>query len=117
MRKETFMKLLIAGSRSIKDFDLSEHVPKDVGLIISVGADGVDTVAEKYADKNRISKLILRPEDGKYGKAAPLKRNEAMVDIADAVLIIWDGKSHGAMHTAKYAQSKNKPTIIVTVEE
>ena len=110
------MKLLIVGSRSIKDFVLSGYVPSDVDLIISGGADGVDALAEKYADKNRISKLILRPKYEKHGKAAPLKRNEAMVDIADAVLIIWDGSSRGTAYTAKYAAKKNKPCTIITVE-
>ena len=110
------MKLLIAGSRSIRCFDLSGYVPSEVELIVSGGADGVDRLAEEYADKNRISKLILRPSYDKYGKAAPLKRNEAMVDIADSVLIIWDGRSRGTAYTAKYAQSKNKPTTVITVE-
>ncbi len=109
------MKLLIVGSRSIKDFDLSAYVPPEVEFIISGGADGVDRLAEEYADKNRISKLILRPRYDKYGKSAPLKRNETMVDIADSILIIWDGKSKGTAYTAKYAQNKNKPTTVITI--
>ena len=44
------MKLLIAGSRSIKEFDLSLHVPTETELIISGGAEGVDRLAEEYAD-------------------------------------------------------------------
>ena len=45
------MKLLIAGSRSIKDFNLEEYVPTNVTLIISGGAGGIDALAEKYADE------------------------------------------------------------------
>lgn len=45
------MKLLIAGSRSITDIDISSYIPADVDLIISGGANGVDTLAEQYADK------------------------------------------------------------------
>ena len=73
------MKVLIAGSRSIKEFDLEKHIPPQTKLIISGGASGIDTLAEKYADKHRISKLILRPQYGEFGKAAPLKRNEMMI--------------------------------------
>ena len=108
------MKLLIAGSRSIKDFDLSPHVPKDTEIIICGGAGGVDTLAEEYADKHKISKLVLRPQYAIYGKGAPLKRNEEMVRIADAVLIIWDGKSRGTAYTADYARKAGKPVLIIT---
>ena len=53
------MKLLIAGSRSIIDFDLSAHIPEGVDLIISGGAVGIDTLAEQYADAHGIAKLII----------------------------------------------------------
>ena len=111
------MKLLIAGSRSISDFDLTEYIPDDTELIISGGAKGVDTIAEKYADKHKISKLILYPNYCLYGRAAPIKRNEIMVDLADSVLVIWDGKSKGAMYTAEYAKKKGKKTVIRPVNE
>ena len=40
----------------------------------------IRALAEEYADTRRLSKLILRPAYARYGKAAPLKRNEEMVD-------------------------------------
>lgn len=107
------MKLLIAGSRSIIDFDLSPYVSADVDTIISGGARGVDSLAEQYADSHHLSKYILRPRYDLYGRAAPLKRNEEMVDMADAVLVIWDGCSKGAQYTLEYAKKKNKPIISV----
>ena len=62
------MKLLIVGSRSIKNFDLSKYISKDTSLIISGGARGIDSLAEEYADKNKISKYIFRPRYDLYGK-------------------------------------------------
>lgn len=109
------MKLLIVGSRNITNFSLLEHIPKETTLIISGGASGVDRLAEEYADTHRISKLILRPEYAKYGKVAPLKRNETMVELADEVLIIWDGASKGAKYTADFAKKKNKPLTLLVV--
>ena len=70
-----YMKLLVAGSRSIKEYDLEGLVPEGVTLIITGGAVGIDAIAEQYADRRKISKLILRPRYDLYGKAAPLKRN------------------------------------------
>ena len=46
------MKLLIAGSRGITEFDLAPHIPKDTELIIAGGAAGVDTLAEQYAERS-----------------------------------------------------------------
>ena len=107
------MKLLIVGSRSIRDFDLSPHVPEGVEVIISGGANGIDTLAEEYADRNRISKMILRPDYARYGKGAPLKRNEEMVRRADVVLVIWDGVSRGTKYTVDYAEKQGKKVILV----
>lgn len=110
------MKLLIVGSRSIKNFDLSDYVTYEVDMIISGGANGVDSLAEEYADKKKLSKIIIRPRYDLYGRAAPIKRNEIMVDMADEVLVIWDGVSRGTKYTADYAKKKNKPVRIVRTD-
>ena len=107
------MKLLVVGSRSITSFDLSTHIPADVDTIISGGASGIDNLAEKYADSHKLSKYIMRPRYDLYGRYAPLKRNELMVDIADAVLIIWDGRSKGTRHTLKYAEKSKKQVRLI----
>lgn len=111
------MKLLIAGSRSIQAFDLTTYIPPQTELIISGGARGIDTLAEQYADAHRLSKLILRPQYHLYGRAAPLKRNERMVDLADAVLVVWDGRSRGSERTITYAQKQGKEVTVVTVTQ
>lgn len=107
------MKLLIAGSREIEDFDISKYVSCDVDTILSGGAKGIDTLAEKYADKHRLSKIILKPKYELYGRAAPLKRNEELVKMADKVLVVWDGKSRGTKYTIDYAKKMNKDLEIV----
>ncbi|MBO5262382.1 MAG: hypothetical protein J6B45_04990 [Clostridia bacterium] len=110
------MKLLIAGSRNLTDINLEKYIPNDVELIISGGAKGIDTLAENYADKKGISKLIMRPKYELYGKGAPLKRNEEMIKIADQVLVFWDGKSRGTRFTIDKAKKQNKPVNVVIFE-
>ena len=73
-------------------------------------------MAEKYADKHRISKLILYPRYNLYGRAAPIKRNEIMVDIADMIIIIWDGSSKGTKFVIDYSKKKNKPMLVIEYE-
>ena len=107
------MKLLIVGSRNITNYDLSPHISSQTSLIISGGAHGIDTLAEQYADQHRISKLILRPDYSHYKKVAPIKRNQQMVDLADEVLVIWDGKSKGTLHTIEYAKKAQKVINVI----
>ena len=107
------MKLMIVGSRSIQNFDLTPHIPQNVDLIITGGAQGIDSLAEEYADRHKISKLILRPRYDLYGKPAPIFRNKQMVELADQILVIWDGHSRGTQSTIEFARKKQKPITIV----
>lgn len=109
------MKLLIAGSRSITSFDLSPYIPDEVDLIITGGAKGIDTLVEAYAKERGIPTLTVKPCYERYGRAAPILRDEEMVDLADSVLVIWDGVSRGSRHTADYARKKGKPLTVAEV--
>ena len=93
------IKLLIAGSRNITNIDIAPYISEGVGLIISGAATGIDTLAEQYADKMRLSKYIMRPNYARYRKGAPIKRNYEMVNFCDKVLVFWDGASKGTKHT------------------
>lgn len=109
------MKLLIIGSRTIDNIDISPYIPQGVSLIISGGASGVDTLAEKYADKHKISKLIMYPQYNLYRRGAPLKRNEKMIEVADEVLVFWDGKSKGTKYSIDFATGQGKSVNVVTI--
>ena len=109
------MKLMIAGSRSITEFDLAPHIPDGVHTIITGGAPGIDTIAEQYADEKKISKFIIRPRYDLYGKYAPIKRNCEMVDMADIVFVIWDGISKGSLSTINYAKKVGKKLILIQI--
>lgn len=107
------MKLLIIGSRSIKRFDLSPYISVDVDTIISGGACGIDRLAEQYADAHHLSKYIVIPRYDLYGRAALPRHNEYMVDMADAVLAVWDGRSNGTQYILCYARSIKKPITLI----
>ena len=111
------MKLLVIGSRNIETYDLDKYIPQNVTCIISGGAKGIDFLAEQYADKRRLSKIILRPQYARYGKGAPLKRNEEALSLCDCVLAVWDGHSRGTAHTLRLARERNLPIILCKTEE
>lgn len=103
------MKVAIVGSRTITDAEIGRYIPPDTDMIISGGAIGIDTLAEKYADEKGIKKLILYPDYELYGKSAPLIRDKLIVDHADLVIAIWDGQSSGTEFTISYAKRRNVP--------
>lgn len=109
------MKVAIVGSRSITNADISRRIPPDATLIISGGAVGVDTLAERYADKKGIKKMIIYPNYELYGKSAPLIRNKLIVDNADLVIAFWDGESHGTEFTINYAKRRKVPCEVYLI--
>lgn len=107
------MKLLIVGSRCISNFDLEPYIPLEADTIISGGAKGIDALAERYACEHGLRMVVVRPQYDRYRRAAPLKRNEEMVDMADEVLGIWDGISKGTAYTLRYAEKQGKHVRLI----
>lgn len=108
------MKVAVIGSRNIHIIDLKKYLPGGTNEIISGGAKGVDLCAKFYAKQNNIPYTEYLPEYQKYGKAAPLRRNDKIVDAADLVLAFWDGKSKGTKYVIDKCNKIGKP-IVVTV--
>ncbi|MGN0468726.1 MAG: hypothetical protein ACI4GY_08395 [Acutalibacteraceae bacterium] len=101
------MRVAIVGSRSL-DFEIPENcIPLGATQIISGGAKGIDLRARQYAKKHKIQILEIVPDYDLYGKSAPLKRDELIVELADIVVAFWDTKSHGT----KYVIDKCKETL------
>lgn len=114
-------RVIIAGSRSITDAEpvhtAIENAPFDIDEVVSGCADGVDTLGEEWADANGVSVVQFPPaefrdEADDRGMPAPLVRNEAMVDYADALIAVWDGESSGTEFTIDYAQREGLPVHI-----
>lgn len=106
------MKIAIIGSRSITPEDISQYIA-DCDEIVSGGAKGVDTCAAEYAHKNGLRLTEFLPNYEKYGRAAPIRRNEQIVDYADKIIAFGDGKSKGTQSVIKYAKRADKECIII----
>ncbi|MBO4452488.1 MAG: DUF2493 domain-containing protein [Clostridia bacterium] len=109
------MIVAVTGSRSIKSFEIDKFIPPDTELIITGGAEGIDAIAEKFADRKGIKKLVIYPDYELYGKSAPLIRDKLIVDRADLVIAIWDGESGGTGYTISYAKRRGVPTQVYIV--
>jgi len=113
------MKLAVVGSRGFSDYDLLKskldiiHKAKVITLIISGGAQGADSLAEKWAKENNVETLIFLPDWNQYGKSAGYKRNIKIVQNSDAVIAFWDGQSKGTQHSINLAKENKKSLAVI----
>lgn len=115
LSKDEVMKVAIVGSRDYKPLsevtDFVNHLPDDT-IVVSGGARGVDSTAEKAAKKRGLRTIIFPAEWDKYGKSAGFLRNRSIVTAADMVVVFWNGRSRGTMHAIKLAEEMYKPKIV-----
>lgn len=115
------MKIAVIGSRNFKDKKLLKTVldaETQITELITGGAVGADTLAEKWAkEKSRfggpISITIIKPNYEKFGKYAPLERNNKIIDSAEKVIAFWDGQSKGTQYVIKECQRLGKPLKVI----
>ena len=108
------MKLAVIGSRNLVIENLEDYVSDKVTEIVSGGAKGIDCCAAEFAIARGLKLTEFFPEYQRYGRAAPIKRNERIVDYADEVLAFWNGKSKGTLSVIKYCEKNNVPCRIIT---
>lgn len=92
------MKAAIVGSRGLSVPHIGRYLPDGVTEIVSGGAKGIDTCAWYYAAEHGIPLREFLPDYHQYGVAAPLRRNDAIIAYADAVVALWDGASRGTYY-------------------
>jgi len=135
------MKVIIAGSRSLRDPKLIQKAVDYSGFggkiteVVSGCASGIDTLAIVWAN-NRGIKVKRMPAawdkiDGlspaqiginragkKYNKRAGYDRNQEMADYAGqrgALIAIWDGESGGTVDMIDRAQKKGMKVSVYEV--
>lgn len=135
------MKLVVAGSRSIKDYQILREAVILSGLwqkygkkivVVSGEAPGVDTLGEEFASKAGC-KVVKKPADWdniatmgavvkvnkagkKYNALAGMWRNDEMAEEADEALIVWDGKSPGSLNMLHNMLQREKPVYLYALK-
>jgi predicted Rossmann fold nucleotide-binding protein DprA/Smf involved in DNA uptake len=106
------MKIAVVGSRSLDNYQLVKSILEQYTFsqIVSGGAKGIDTLAEQYSDElGLIEPLVILPDWKQYNRGAGAVRNREIVDTADFVVAIWDGKSKGTQISINHAKKTHKP--------
>ena len=115
------MKIAIVGGRDFLDYEL---LKKELGKfidengislcsIVSGGAKGADTLAEKFATEMGVEMIVFKPDFEKFGRGAALARNTQIVECADTVFAFWDGKSTGTNDSIKKTEKLGKKLLII----
>ena len=110
------IKLAIVGSRTFNDYAtllyVTNSIKRDNGYtyteIVSGGAKGADSLAERYAEQNKIPTKIFRADWNRHGKRAGFIRNVYIIDDCDVCICFWDGSSHGTKHDIELCKEKGK---------
>lgn len=112
------MRTIVAGGRNVTDYRVVLNAMDIIGwtptVIISGNANGVDKLGERWAKENVVVTEIFPANWDKYGKSAGYIRNDLMAKEAEALLLIWDGKSKGSGHMLMLA-IKYKLKIMVYI--
>jgi len=112
------MKLAVIGSRDFSDYALLcktlAQVKTPITMLVSGGAIGTDTLADRWAKENGAVIQIHYPDYKNHApKVAPIIRNRAIVAAADNVLAFWDGRSRGTKAAMDMARQAGKTVHIV----
>ena len=108
------MILAIVGSRSFTDYckfcHVLAHVQKThtITEIVSGGAQGADSLAERYANTHSIKFTCFPAKWHEYGMKAGYMRNKEIVQYCDKLLAFWVGASKGTNHTLNLCKKFNK---------
>ena len=112
------MKVVISGSRTLTNKRLVESYLETCEFNITTlicGYDpekklpkGVDEIAYNWAKSKGIATETYPADWDKFGKTAGILRNKQMVQLADALVAIWDGSSRGTLSTINFWKQKAK---------
>ncbi len=109
-------KIIIAGGRDIDNYEVVRDaleeslIHKDVSMsdieIVQGGATGVDRSAKYISSVANASMKEFKADWNTHGRAAGPIRNKQMAEYADALILIWDGKSRGSASMLKEAEKQ-----------
>jgi pimeloyl-ACP methyl ester carboxylesterase len=108
---------MFSGHRNctVDESELQQILSQYPGCVfVHGGAAGFDAQVNDFANKNLIPLRKYLPDYRRFGKSAPLKRNDEMLDACDILVAAYDGrKSGGTFYTVNKAKNCGKKIILL----
>ena len=116
-------KVIVAGGRDFENYKymmekldelfLKSSIFKNQKIkIISGMAKGTDTLAVRYADERKLTKIMFPANWKEHPRMAGILRNEDMLTIVTHLVAFWNGISSGTKHMIEIASKKGIPIWI-----
>ena len=102
------MKVAVIGSRNLLIENVEKYLPEGTDEIVSGGALGIDACAARWAREHGVTLTEFLPQYEKYGRAAPILRNDEIAEYADCAVAFWDGRSRGTKYTVREFKKRGK---------
>ena len=120
-------KVIVAGGRDFENYEymlekldelfLKSSIFKSQKIkIISGMAKGTDTLAVRYADERKLTKIMFPANWKEHPRMAGILRNEDMLTIATHLVAFWNGFSSGTKHMIEIARKKGIPIWTFYIE-
>jgi predicted Rossmann fold nucleotide-binding protein DprA/Smf involved in DNA uptake len=109
-------RIAIVGSRTFTNYGQISSKLADIIVaedsLVSGGAVGADSMAQRYAKENGLEITICYPDYGRYGRGATFIRNRRIVELSDFVLAFYAKdrfQQGGTSNTIHWAQELAVP--------
>ena len=114
------MRVIVAGSRTINDRELVFKTIETSGLEITTVisgccSSGVDKLGEAWAASKGIPVDRYPANWEIYGRMAGPIRNGVMAQKADALILVWDGKSAGSSSMKSAATNRGLKIVEIVI--